>query len=180
MKSAKEWGKLCVVAALLLGALGAFIWYTSRPVDLDPAELSPAENYESYPGVELALDIRSYQIDMTLRNDSDIHIESGAAVDQNQNLIETPGLDVLLDGTWYIVPHETYASAGVGLELAPGDQVPVRASMSPYGKLPDGQYRLSFGYWEQTPEEDGTPLRERPFYVSRARIDIVNGKYVPA
>lgn len=180
MKFIKEWGKLCVMVALLLAALGVLLWYTSRPVVLNPAELTPAETHESYPGVELLLDITGHQMTMTLENNSNTQMESGASVDQDRNLIETPGVDVLLDGVWYNVPHKTYASAGVGLELASGEEVSIRASMSPYGKLPDGHYRLSFGYWKQTPEEDRTPLSQRPFYVSRARFDIVNGKYVPA
>lgn len=178
MKFVKKWGGFCIFSALLLAALGLFLWYTSRPVVLNPAELTQAEGHESYPGVELMLDITSYQMNFTLRNGSIDRLESGASVDQDQNLIDTPGVDVLLDGIWYNVPHKTYASAGVGLELEPGNQVSIRASMSPYGKLPDGQYRLSFGYWKYTPEEDRTPLSQRPFYVSCARFDITNGKYV--
>ena len=42
MKFIKEWGKLCVMAALLLAAPGVLLWHTSRPVVLNPAEIGRA------------------------------------------------------------------------------------------------------------------------------------------
>lgn len=181
MKTVKKWGKLCVIIVLLSAAAGTFLWYTSRPALLDPAKLTLAETYESCPGTALALDITNYQMTMVLENHSDIHIESGAAVDADRALYEIPGLDILLDGIWYKVPSETYSTAGVGLILAPGDSVEMKIVLSPYGELPDGQYRLSYSYVYYDPAWERAVVENPDYaeYTLYARFDIANRKYVP-
>ncbi|MCI8422067.1 MAG: hypothetical protein HFF50_00825 [Lawsonibacter sp.] len=176
----QTWGKCIGVVSLLVLVLAVFVWRTSRPVTLHAEELTRAVERETYPGTQLKLDITAYQMTMTVENHSDITLESGAAVDQNKEIFEIPWLEVLLDGVWYSVPHETYASAGVGLELAPGEAVSMRVVLSPYGKLPDGQYRISFGYWPLDPGEDRLPAQERPFYAVYARFDMEKGRYTPS
>ena len=49
---------------------------------------------------------------MTVMNRSGLSVESGGSVDQDATLYLDPGLDVLLNGAWYNVPYEPYASAG--------------------------------------------------------------------
>lgn len=72
-------------------------------------------------------------------------------------------LDGLLGGVWYHVPHRGYATAGVGKETGPGEIFSFAPILSPYGRLPDGQYRLSFGYWLWDEKED-VYLSQRPFF----------------
>lgn len=177
MKFLKKWGGLAAVLAVLAAGLGTLVWYTSRPVQLDPAKLTPAETAEPCPGAELSLEIKGALMELTFSNHSDARLESGAAVDGERNLYFTGGLQVLLDGQWYEVPSEEYATAGVGLELEPGDSVSGQYSLSPYGTLPDGQYRISFGYWQRSPSEDD-PLLRQPYHKSYARFDVESGRYV--
>ena len=49
--------------------------------------------------------------------------------------------------------------------------------MEPYGTLPDGHYRLCFGYWQ---DDDSGPLQDELFYVSAVPFDIQRGRYVSA
>lgn len=129
----KQYAGGLILLALLTALIGACLW-SSRPIRLNASELTPAETLDSLPGLELYLDThRSHTLSMTVVNRSGLSVESGGSVDQDATLYLDPGLDVLLNGTWYNVPYEPYASAGVGLELAPGgdrgaDQpLPVRA-----------------------------------------------------
>ncbi len=177
MKNAvKKWGPFCGVLAILLGGLAAFVWVTSRPVSLRAEELSPAETLAAYPGAELTLETSGYQLELTFSNHSDVRLESGASVDQNRDLFFDAGLAVLLDGQWYWVPHKEYDTAGVGLEAEPGDTVQGQVFLSPYGKLPDGQYRITFGYWHRS--SDG-PLQEQDYYESYAQFRVEGGRYIP-
>lgn len=172
----KQYSIAFVLAAVLLALIGFFLW-KSQPVPLEAAGLTPAETEESYPGVELTLESNGYQIGLIFSNNSDARLESGAAVGRNNELFFSGGLEILLDGVWYTVPHKDYATAGVGLELEPGDSVSGYYSLSPYEKLPDGQYQLPVGYWVFDPEL-GYPLAGRhPYYVTYARFDIVDGRY---
>lgn len=177
MKALKKWSGLVLTLAVLAAGLGVFAWYTARPVDLDPAELTRAETVEPYPGTELSLEINGALINLTFSNHSDARLESGASVDGERNLFFSGGLQVLLDGQWYEVPSETYATAGVGLELEPGDSVSGQYSLSPYGTLPDGQYRITFGYWQRSPSEQD-PLLRQPYHQSYARFAVESGRYV--
>ena len=165
----KKWGGVGLFLVLFLAALGGFIWFTSRPVELKTENLIPAETWESYPGTELSLELTKYKLSATFRNHSDMTFYHGDPPDYS-------GLEVLLEGTWYHVPHKDYATAGVGKDAGPGDNFTFEPILSPYGKLPDGQYRLSFGYWYDDPERD-VPLSEQPFYVSYALFDVVKGVY---
>lgn len=177
MKALKKWSGLVLTLAVLAAGLGALVWYTSRPVDLNPAELTPAETAEPCPGVELSLAVNGYLMELTFSNHSDARLESGAAVDGDGNLYFTGGLQVLLDGQWYEVPSEEYATAGVGLELEPGDSVSGQYSLSPYGTLPDGQYRISLGYWQRSPSEED-PLLRQPYHCSYAEFVVKDSQYV--
>lgn len=171
MKFLKKWGALMVVLGVLAVGLGTLVWYTSRPVVLDPAKLTPAETVESYPKCALSLELAGRSIpEATFCNESATYFYHGAPPDYS-------GLEVLLEGMWYHVPHRDYATAGVGQVTGPGEQFSFEPILSPYGTLPDGQYRLSFGYWEYDPNWD-KPLHERPFYVSYARFDVESGRYV--
>lgn len=160
MKILKKWGALVLTLAVLAVGLGVFAWHTARPVELNPAELTLAETVEPYPGAELSLEINGALISLTFSNHSEARLESGASVDGDRNLFFTGGLQVLLDGQWYKVPSEPYATAGVGLELEPGDSVSGQYSLSPYGKLPDGQYRIAFVYWQSSLGEEDPLLRQ--------------------
>ena len=171
MKALKKWSGPVLTLAVLAVGLGVFAWYTARPVDLDPAELTPAETAESCPDCTLSLEVAGRSIrQASFFNGSTQYFYHGDPPDYS-------GLEVLLEGTWYHVPHKEYATAGVGKVTGPGEQFSFEPILSPYGRLPDGQYRLSFGYWEYDPNWD-VPLRERPFYVSYARFDVENGRYV--
>ena len=178
MKDAvKKWGPFCGVLAILLGGLAAFVWVTSRPVSLRAEELSPAETLAAYPGAELTLETTGYQLELTFSNHSDARLESGASVDQNRDLFFDAGLAVLLDGQWYWVPHKDYATAGVGVELEPGDSASGRVVLSPYGKLPDGQYRITFSYWHRDRDQD-TRIQAQEYYESYAQFRIEGGRYL--
>lgn len=177
MKARKKWSMLVLTAAVLAVGAGIFNWYASHPEELNPAELTPADTVEPCPGVELFLEVNGNLMELTLSNHSDARLESGAAVDGDRNLYFTGGLQVLLDGQWYVVPSEEYATAGVGLELEPGDSVSGRYSLFPYGELPDGQYRVALGYWQRSPSEED-PLLRQPYHQSYARFDVENGRYV--
>ena len=172
----KEYSVALVLAAVLLVLIGFFLW-KSQPVHLKAADLTPAETEESYPGAELSLEINGYQIGLTFSNNSDSRLESGASVGRDNELFFDGGLEILLDGVWYTVPQKDYVTAGVGLELEPGDSVSGNCSLSPYERLSDGQYRVSMGYWVFDPEL-GYPLAGRHlYYVTYARLDIVDGRY---
>lgn len=160
MKILKKWGALVLTLAVLAVGLGVFALYTARPVELNLAELTLAETVESCPGAELSLAVKGKLMELTFSNHSGARLESGASVDGDRNLLFTGGLQVLLDGQWYKVPSEPYATAGVGLELEPGDSVSGQYSLSPYGKLPDGQYRIAFVYWQSSLGEEDPLLRQ--------------------
>lgn len=177
MKAWKEAGALVLTIAVLAVGAGFFSWYTSRPMVLDPAELTQAETVEDYPGAELSLEVNGSLMELTFSNHSDARLESGASVDGERNLSFGGGLQVLLDGQWYEVPSEPYATAGVGLELEPGDSVSGQYSLSPYGQLPDGQYRIALGYWQRSPGEKD-PLLRQPYHQSYARFDVESGHYM--
>ena len=177
MKNAvKKWGPFCGVLAILLGGLAVFAWFTSRPVSLRAEELTPAETMEAYSGADLTLETTGYQLYLTFSNFSDARLESGASVDREGKLLFDAGLAVLLDEQWYWVPRKEYDTAGVGLEVEPGDTVQGQVFLSPYGKLPDGQYRITFGYWHRS--SDG-PLQEQDYYESYAQFCVEGGRYIP-
>lgn len=171
MKALKKWSGLVLTLAVVAVGLGVFAWYTARPVNLNPAELPPAETVEPYPGCALSLEVAGRSIrQASFFNGSTQYFYHGDPPDYS-------GLEVLLEGKWYHVPHRDYVTAGVGQGTGPGECFLFEPILSPYGTLPDGQYRLSFGYWEYDPNWD-KPLRDQPFYVSYVRFDVKNGKYV--
>ena len=172
----KQYAGGLILLALLTALIGACLW-SSRPVRLDAGALTPAETLDSLPGLELYLDThRGHTLSMTVVNRSGLSVESGGSVDQDATLYLEPGLDVLLNGIWYNVPYEPYTSAGVGLELAPGEEVEGQVRLSQFGRLPDGQYRLSFGYWTQAPEDE-RPRKDLPLYASDTGLEILDGNY---
>ena len=156
--------------------IGACLW-SSRPVRLNAGAMTPAETLDSLPGLELYLGTyRGCTLSMTVVNRSGLSVESSGSADQDTTLYLEPGLDVLLNGIWYNVPYEPYTSAGVGLELAPGEEVEGQVRLSQFGRLPDGQYRLSFGYWTQAPEDE-RPRKDLPLYASYTGLEILDGNY---
>ena len=165
----KQWGGVGLFLVLFLIGLGGFIWFTSRPVELKAEDLTPAEERNTDPGLELSLALTGQQLRMTFVNNSGFTLDSEASVDGNRELIVHGSLDILLDGVWYTVPCEPFATAGVGLELAPGGTVQARMVLLQYGKLPDGQYRVSFG---------GKRLSTGVWYTAFARLDMEKGMYV--
>ena len=171
--------KVIAILALVLAAGAALFFLNRPPAPFDPAELTPAETLEDYPGTELSLEIDGHVLNVTFQNNSDSWLSSGASVDGNKDLFLCGGLAVLLDGRWYQVPHKDIAIAGVGLELAPGDSVPGAFSFTAYDALPDGQYRIPYGYWTFDPASD-RPHSENPYYESYVTFAIQNGKYVPS
>lgn len=158
--------------------IGACLW-SSRPVRLDAGALTPAETLDSLPGLELYLDThRGHTLSMTVVNRSGLSVESSGSADQDTTLYLEPGLDVLLNGNgiWYNVPYEPYTSAGVGLELAPGEEVEGQVRLSQFGRLPDGQYRLSFVYWKHIPGDE-RHRKDLPLYASYTGLEISDGSY---
>lgn len=171
MKFLRKWGALIVVLGVLAVGLGTLAWYTSRPVVLDPAKLTLAETVETFPGCTLSLELAGRSIpEAAFCNESTEYFYHGDPPDYS-------GLEVLLEGRWYHVPHRDYATAGTGQITGPGASFSFEPILDPYGKLPDGQYRLSFGYWKEDPDSDEL-LCERPFYVSYAQFDVENGRCV--
>lgn len=179
-QSARRFLPLAVLI-LLIGGMVSFALWSSQPMSLRPEELTPVSDSSSpYPGTELSLEMDGAHLLLTFINRSDAHLTSGASVRQDKTLHFSGGLQVLLDGQWYFVPHKDYATAGVGLELGPGDSVSGEYSISPiYGRLPDGQYRLPFHYWRREPGSDA-PLSQQPSYISYASFIVSDGQYVLA
>ena len=134
----KQYAGGLILLALLTALIGACLW-SYRPVRLDAGALMPAETLDSLPGLELYLDThRGHTLSMTVVNRSGLSVESGGSVDQDAALYLEPGLDVLLNGTWYNVPYEPYTSAGVGLELDPVEEIEGQVRLSQFRRLPDG------------------------------------------
>ncbi len=158
---------LCLVLA---GLIGFFLW-RDRPLALDPAQLALSDNQRglSSPEAELALDIRPGRIDLSLTNLGRESLFSGASVGSENRLFTGGEIEVLLNGRWYQVPQERYASAGVGIELGPGESFQAEVFLNPARRLPDGQYRFSFGY------QYGERLLR---HISCARFDVARGRYV--
>ena len=177
MNPLKKWSAPALTIALLAVCAGIFYWYTSRTMVLDPAKLTPAETVESCPGAELSLTISGTDMALTFSNHSDARLESGAAVGGDRNFYFTGGLQVLLEDQWYMMPSEAYSTAGVGLELQPGDSVSGPYDLTPYGDLPDGAYRIAFDYRQRSPSADD-PLMHHPYHQSYARFDVETGRYV--
>lgn len=178
MNTIKKWGG-CIFAVLFLAALSLFLWHTSRPVTLRAEELTPATpagEGNAYPGTSLSLELGTDRIQSaTFTNDSDTIFEHGDPPDRS-------GLEVLLEDSWYHVSHKAIYYVGVGKITEPGNTFTFEPIQEPYGKLPDGQYRLSFSYMYFDPEWERA-LVENPDYAEYtlyARFDITDGKYVPA
>ena len=171
MKWMQKWWKLLLVLAVLAGLLGGGIWATSRPVVLDPAQLTAAETGQSHPDCRLSLEVSRGRVQR-----AEFHNESGETF-YHGDPPDYSGLEVCLGGVWYHVPHRDYATAGVGKETGPGETFSFAPILSPYGRLPDGQYRLSFGYWLWDEKED-VYLSQRPFFVSYAGFAIQKGQWV--
>lgn len=166
MKRIRTWSGFCVAVALVVLTLSAFVWWTSRPVVLNAAELTPAREGTPYPETALTLELIESRISrLTFQNNSDQTFYHGDPPDYW-------GLEVQLDGMWYEVPHKDDSVAGVGATTGPGESFTFEPYMSPYGTLPDGQYRISFGYWG-----DEIPLADAPVGVLYARFNRVDGVY---
>lgn len=171
MKFMKKWGALVLVLAVLMGLLGGLMWITSRPVVLKAAELTAVEPTESYPECQLSLGISHGRIrSAVFQNESTQSFYHGDPPDYS-------GLEVCLNGVWYHVPHREYATAGEGKVTGPGENFSFEPVLSPYGKLPNGQYRLSFGYWQEDLDKN-EPITQQAFFVSYAPFEIQNGQYV--
>lgn len=166
MRRIRTWPGFCVAAALVVLALSAFAWWTSRPVALNAAELTPAREGKPYPETALSLELIESRISrLTFQNNSDQTFYHGDPPDYC-------GLEVQLDGLWYEVPHKDSPDAGVGTATGPGDSFTFKPNLSPYGTLPDGKYRISFGYWR-----DETPLSDALAGLLYARFNRVDGAY---
>lgn len=168
--------KVIAVLALVLAAGAALFFLNRPPAPFDPAELTPAETVESCPSAELSLEIDGHSLELTFQNNSDSWLASGASVDRNNDFFFHGGLDVFLDGQWYQVPHKDIATVGMGLELEPGDSVSGAYSFAGYGDLPDGRYRISFGYWECDPALN-VPNSQRPYYETYTEFLVEDGQY---
>jgi hypothetical protein len=170
MKKHKQYSYfIIIIAALVL--LGIFVGNRLfSPKTWDAAQLTVSKSQAQLPGLELVLDLDSMPIGVRFSNNTDIHLESGASVGSDMETIFSLDLEVLLDGVWYEVPSESYASAGIGLELAPGDSVSGQAGFPYYGKLPDGQYRALYGAY--------SPSSNLQYYVAYAYLGVQDGRYV--
>ena len=165
------WWKLLSVLSLGAVILGTAIWHTTRPVALDPEALTLSQLPPSCPGAQLRLELSPHRISTaTFFNGSDLTFYHGDPPDYC-------GVDVQLNGQWYDVPCRDFVTAGTGMTIAPGEQYAFTTYMEPYGTLPDGHYRLCFGYWQ---DDDSGPLQDELFYVSAVPFDIQRGRYVSA
>ncbi len=162
----RKWAGVWAVGALFVLILSAFAWWTSRPVALKAAELTPAREATLWPGTELSLSLTKYKLEITFVNNSSLAFYHGDPPDDC-------GLEVLLDGAWYEVPRRDYDTVGVGAVTEPGESFTFEPNLSPYGTLPDGQYRISFGYWR-----DEEPLADALAGIVSVRFDRADGGYV--
>ena len=164
--------KVIAVLALVLAAGAALFFLNRPPAPFDPAELTPAETANPYPGeVYLLCQTVSSPNSLTLwfLNHTDQTFYHGDPPDRMS-------LQVLLDDLWYNVPHREYSTAGEGTVTGPGEKFIFAPILSPHGDLPDGQYRIAFGYWEYDPQSDA-PISRQPYYQSCAEFRIEDGRY---
>ena len=167
MKKNREWAGFALFVLAAAVGISGFVWWTSRPVELAAEDLIPTETCESYPETELSLELTKYKIAVTFHNNSDTTFYHGDPPDYSS-------LDVRLDGKWYYVPHEDYSTAGVGMETGPEQSFTFEPILAPYGKLPDGEYRISFGFWNA----EVMPIDRLPEGVLYARFDVSDGYYI--
>lgn len=166
----KKWGVFCILGAAALVVFGILAWNSGKLSDWNPKELAVSQSPAAAPGLELTLNLEEYPIGVTFTNNSEFPLESCASVGKDaDDVIFFLGLEVLLDGVWYIVPSRVGDSAGIGLNLEPGNAVNGRAGLSLYGQLPDGHYRASYSAWLPGAEE---------VYVAYAYFDAANRRCV--
>lgn len=163
----KKWILLFAVAVVAILICCAI----EVPPTWDVAELVEAEPRTTLQGLEFLLNEDASPFGATLVNRTDFLLESAAIVGVYDDMIFIPGLEVKLDGHWYTVPREDYFSAGIGLELAPGDRVSGKLSLGPYGygRLPDGAYRVFYSAYR--------PDSPMASYTAYAYFDIQNRRY---
>ena len=84
-------------------------------------------------------------LQVTARNDEKLSLKLENATSKTWTYGEPYTLQVLLDGDWYSVPIMTsdlYDFTLVAYILEPGQSKDLSCSLTPYGKLPAGQYRI--------------------------------------
>lgn len=167
MKKPKVTFYLIIVVLVMCGIFVGNNLFSPKVWDV--TQLTVSESQSHLSGLEFVLNLDNTPISATFSNNTDICLDSGASAGPNAEIIFSPELEVLLDGVWYEVPFEPYASAGIGLELSPGDSVSGQVSFSHYGRLPDGQYRTLYGAYLPS-----SNMR----YVAYAYLDVQNGRYV--
>ena len=122
--------KVIAVLALVLAAGAALFFLNRPPAPFDPAELTPAETANPYPGeVYLLCQTVSSPNSLTLwfLNHTDQTFYHGDPPDRMS-------LQVLLDDLWYNVPHREYSTAGEGTVTGPGEKFIPRRGLQRAGE----------------------------------------------
>lgn len=172
MAAVKKYSGFILFMLCFVCFIGSLVWYANQPVSLVAEELTSAGDQETYPGTSLVLDFPTAKtISATVVNDSGriFCMDDSPYID----------VDILLDGSWYTVPRKSYAVAGASYTIKPGRTYTFQPTLEHHGKLPDGQYRMSF----QVSAESGESDYDRTYYDTDyhvyARFDVVEGGYVP-
>lgn len=164
--------KVFGAAVLLAAAFAAVFFLTRPPAPFDPAELALAPEVSPYPGdASLTCEIASQpnSLSIVFSNETDQDFYHGDPPDFQR-------LDAKLEGRWYTVPVKPYATAGVGTQTGPGEVFIYDPLLEAgYGTLPDGQYRLCFGFWSCSVSKKG----REPDGVLYAYFDVLDGKFLP-
>lgn len=149
-----------------LSDLSAFRPLFSANGGWDADYLKPAEHGDMYPEAIINAELK----ELSDRNGYYwATIELSNTGDQNWRYeSRTANVEVLVDGTWYVVPRDPSVIAYTGMtttyndSLAPGGTQTIGATIGPYGKLPPGEYRLVIrGSFEDEQDAYATYVVER-------------------
>ena len=129
-----------------LSDLSAFRPLFSANGGWDAEYLTPAEHSDMYPETYINAEFK----ELSDRNGYFwATIELSNTGDQNWRYeSRTADVEVLVDGSWYVVPRDPSVIAYAGMvmsyndTLAPGGTQTIGATIGPYGDLPPGEYRL--------------------------------------
>ncbi len=87
------------------------------------------------------MDIALYVIGDTQK----VTVEFENRDDETWHFGEYYELEIMIDGVWYYVPGEDYCVHDLAHELAPGQRDSLTYSLTPFGKLDSGDYRIACG-----------------------------------
>lgn len=142
MKSAKK----CILHIGLVAAIVLLVAGCERSQSAqEPSELKPAEEITVREDVLLKLSEEEGKHCLTVTNQGQEPLNHGNA--------GTALLQVNRDGTWYVVPMlPDWGYTLEGYTLKPGQSYSGAFFWDAYGELPDGDYRLAFGFNQDYPD----------------------------